>query len=426
MAQALKEDTVELLHLEEDSLEHGQPRRGRAFIAAIVSAGLLLVALVASVRVFVVGKDNQQAGGEGRKEVRLRELSTWNKHDAGVIVDVRLTEGSCLYDCASNSVENGFCYSRVGIAPGSDLNGDLNQGAGGADIFLCISHGEKPSAIPREKYWFSPITDLLVSTSCPAQGTTDVEWRPATGGTSQIWYNKFAGVTQDVSAEDLNAGAGGETINLCHQHDTSNGNPPITGLMLTDGSCPEPFERVKTGGGLNGDLNQGSGGRDIFLCQTTRDKWYHCSEGPRGLHGGDCYSFYFGQTEPFTNFNAANGYADTDADAQRFCLSWDSNAGQDAAKVFGVGKCPDWHFCRAGRYGKCYSFFHGCTDCGTDSYNTMADSDVSVNKFCTGWEENKGKPYTPWAPGFESQAIFGPGKCRKFMKPQYGDSASSR
>merc|ERR1712050_19857 len=92
-------------------------------------------------------------------------------------------------------------------------------------------------------------------------------------------------------------------------------------------------------------------------------QWYYCSEGGELEQ---CYSFYSGCTSCQTdNFNTMT---DSVLNARAFCGSWGSNQGfNNLDKVFGVGRCPQWYHCSEGREGHCYSFFHGCTSCQTES-----------------------------------------------------------
>jgi hypothetical protein len=67
----------------------------------------------------------------------------------------------------------------------------------------------------------------------------------------------------DGSNGDLNQGAGGKYIYLCFQKDAD--KAPLSELKLTETHCEAGMFGVPTSGS-NGDLNQGGGGKDIFLC----------------------------------------------------------------------------------------------------------------------------------------------------------------
>ncbi len=107
---------------------------------------------------------------------------------------------------------------------------DLNKGAGGSFINMCVGKG-------RER---TPINDLRViygkGSSCPSG------------------YGKH-GV-------DLNKGAGGEYIYLCESRGANN---PIQDIRIiasskSSTSCPGGFTKIAK------DLNKGAGGKYIYLC----------------------------------------------------------------------------------------------------------------------------------------------------------------
>merc|ERR1712091_665672 len=63
---------------------------------------------------------------------------------------------------------------------------------------------------------------------------------------------------------DLNQGSGGKYIYLCQQ---TGGSTAISGLLLSE-SGSSGWSKVQ-GDPLNGDLNQGAGGKYIYLLQQT-------------------------------------------------------------------------------------------------------------------------------------------------------------
>lgn len=132
--------------------------------------------------------------------------------------------------------ESGYCpygYTRVG---GGGLNGDLNQDAGGEDIFICMRKRRNVPSYVQGAY-------VSESSNCP-EG-----------------YSR----TQEVGLNgDLNQGAGGKDIFLCYSNTV--GGSPLYHLQLSQGACPDRYERAPKQDSLNGDLNQDAGGKDIFLC----------------------------------------------------------------------------------------------------------------------------------------------------------------
>ena len=189
------------------------------------------------------GDLNQDAGG--------RDIFVCTRRDASREPLVNLVLDN---DREAPCVSQGMTPVRTG----TDLNGDLNQGSGGADIFLCLDNGTAaPVAVAPVQPTPGPapappnpnlIRDVVVSLNqCPG-GYTTVLAR--------------AGV--DLNG-DLNEGAGGFDIFLCYSKDVGRG-APITDLAITEDQCPGGFSRVAEHNGSNGDLNQDAGGKDIFVC----------------------------------------------------------------------------------------------------------------------------------------------------------------
>lgn len=70
---------------------------------------------------------------------------------------------------------------------------------------------------------------------------------------------------------DLNQDAGGKDIFVCWSPMCESGQGPIRDVLLQKSkACPGGWESVEKVNSLNGDLNQGAGGRDIYMC-VTRD-----------------------------------------------------------------------------------------------------------------------------------------------------------
>ena len=144
----------------------------------------------------------------------------------GLVVLLAVGPQSVLGDFAlSNSRSCPSGYSRV--YQHSSLNGDLNQGAGGKDIFLCTL--------------YTDIAYLSHVRACPS-------------GYSRVYQHSSLN-------GDLNQGAGGKDIFLCTLY------TDIAYLSHVR-ACPSGYSRVYQPSSLNGDLNEGAGGKDIFLCET--------------------------------------------------------------------------------------------------------------------------------------------------------------
>lgn len=75
-----------------------------------------------------------------------------------------------------------------------------------------------------------------------------------------------------VSTVGLNKGAGGRYIYLCaSRRPFGRGSAPaVTDVRIqTSSSCPAGWKSPEKFDGLNGDLNQEAGGKDIFMCYNT-------------------------------------------------------------------------------------------------------------------------------------------------------------
>jgi len=162
------------------------------------------------------GDLNQSAGG---KDIFLCYSKRPGQGGTKKVIDIKLTKQRPLNEHSP-------------LRP-DGLNGDLNQSAGGKDIFLEITRDEPPS---------HPMI-LARSPHCPRE------------------YS-LAPTSEGLNG-DLNQSAGGKDIFLCVALDAV----PLYGLKLQQNrNCGSGWNLTPTSGGLNGDLNQSAGGKDIFLC----------------------------------------------------------------------------------------------------------------------------------------------------------------
>lgn len=142
------------------------------------------------------------------------------------------------------------------------LNGDLNQGANGQYIWLCVRESVTETD--------DPITDLTVvakkSSDCKELGD---DWHRIRN--------------EQGSNGDLNQGAGGKYLYLCYRKDASKG--PLLHLKLNDGDCDDGFFRAETAEDSNGDLNQKAHGKYIYLCASRGCKATEV-QGEWVTHGG--------------------------------------------------------------------------------------------------------------------------------------------
>jgi hypothetical protein len=159
--------------------------------------------------------------------------------------------------------EHSACPENFGkVHPNDGLNGDLNQGAGGQYIYLCVQTGVTDQ----------PITDLTVV----AEGGSE-------GGCGDLGGDWHRVQQAQGSNGDLNHGAGGKYIYLCYRKQAGRG--PILDLNLNKGDCGGGFFRAPTDKDSNGDLNQGAGGEYIYLC-ASRGCSATSVEGKWVIHGG--------------------------------------------------------------------------------------------------------------------------------------------
>ena len=103
-----------------------------------------------------------------------------------------------------------------------------------------------------------------------------------------------------VSTVGLNKGASGKYIYLCASRrtaaeDASGSTSAVDDVRIqTSSSCPTGWKSPEKFDGRNGDLNQGAGGKDIFICYKTD------SASNRGFSPGDLKALYnvYGKNEP--------------------------------------------------------------------------------------------------------------------------------
>jgi len=177
------------------------------------------------------------------------------------------------------------CSSFADEAPGSEQsNGD----AGACSSFP----DEKPQAskamlqIEHSTAKEQETVQLDTEGSCPIRNLKLFsKKRGCTKNCPGGWRDVTAGGSLNG---DLNQAVGGKYIYLAYQccHDISSCRA-ITGLVLTKNDCPSGYTHVeREWRELSGDLNQGAGGTDIYLCQKTGYGRRHLT-GLR-LQGGHC------------------------------------------------------------------------------------------------------------------------------------------
>ena len=97
-----------------------------------------------------------------------------------------------------------------------------------------------------------------------------------------------------VSTADLNQGAGGKDIFMCYKTGNSNSGWEAGDLYSVrvvtgkDAGCPSGSSRVTALDGLDGDLNQNAGGSFIYLCKAPWSQGIEASN----AHAKDSYYYY--------------------------------------------------------------------------------------------------------------------------------------
>ena len=136
---------------------------------------------------------------------------------------------------------------------GNGLNGDVNQGNGGYDIYICMRK-ETPGWLSPEPDGF--VTSLLLSES--SHCASPKSRVPA--------YNGLNG--------DLNQDTGGKDIFLCQASSPTSGAIYDLKLVSQRGACPPNYDTVPTDGSLMGTLNQDDDERgDIYDDDDEDDDW---------------------------------------------------------------------------------------------------------------------------------------------------------
>jgi hypothetical protein len=124
------------------------------------------------------------------------------------------------------------------------LNGDMNEGAKGEFIWLCVMNG--------------PSSGGITSLSVVASDNVLNDCGPLGGD----WHR----IKQDQGSNgDFNQGAHGNYIYLCYSKTHQYGSA-ISSLNTHEGDCDPGMARIGTAGESNGDFNQGAKGKYIYLC----------------------------------------------------------------------------------------------------------------------------------------------------------------
>jgi hypothetical protein len=150
------------------------------------------------------------------------------------------------------------------MVTGTGLNGDLTQGSGnGNDIFLCAKKSRSSEEF---------VTQLFVSDSwsCPTE-------------TNGCGYGIIPSPIAHYNGDANQGKRGSADVVLCYDNQyVINGQvhgqgcgDAIYDIRLIEnensdhrGACPNNYEAAATSSSLSGDLNQGAGGKFIFLCYT--------------------------------------------------------------------------------------------------------------------------------------------------------------
>jgi len=172
--------------------------------------------------------------GEARRIITTPEPRT-------AILGLRAREGGNQGD---TFLADGLTYTRLPV--------ELNEGAGGADIFIYYALGLDDGIVPG----FPPINDLYIYDRSDGDGLR-----------GSAYYDPL----------DLNKGAGGDDIFLAFNRGF--GDQIIRGIKITSsgggvaysaGTGPDNtwFGVLQQGSASLQDLNEGAGGRDIFMFYT--------------------------------------------------------------------------------------------------------------------------------------------------------------
>ena len=160
------------------------------------------------------------------------------------ISDVKVVSGS------SSSVSCGSGWEKI--------NNDLNAGAGGKYIYLCVQRRASESVWGTNHLWGGEWVDELHVVS----GST--------------WSGPQCGSGYKKIEKDLNEGAGGAYVFFCVKY-TSDFGKGLSGVAFFTfaRSTPRWIAESSAKTGCNGstgnldltDINEGAGGKYIFLCR---------------------------------------------------------------------------------------------------------------------------------------------------------------
>lgn len=189
-----------------------------------------------------IKKNHSNPGAEGKKIETSQELprgrNLWNLcpfcNFGSSIPEKKQSKINFgpLYLSRGSSCSEGYRLPFTSLG----LNGDLNQSAGGKDIFLCLAKDLGDQGITGFKL-------VQRSTSC-----------------GHGW--KLADHSEDLDG-NLNQSAGGKDIYLCYSTGRI-GSRKLVDVALRQKNSHDSMP-PSTPDGLNGNLNQGTIGKEIFL-----------------------------------------------------------------------------------------------------------------------------------------------------------------
>jgi hypothetical protein len=178
----------------------------------------------------IVPKDPTAVIGQRDKFSELDQLgllALYAQESAGPFTDIKVISSSG----ANPAPPDGYIRLRQ----------DLNEGAGGKYIYICLKKGG----------WENAITHL------------DVISGNNSGVAPPAGFTKIP--------QDLNQGSGGKYIYLCYKRQA--GMLPITNISLISGSSSSVKNKNAFGYTIiNKDLNEGAGGKYIYLCYRIASK----------------------------------------------------------------------------------------------------------------------------------------------------------
>ena len=308
------------------------------------------------------------------------------------VTDLELTTGQCSAGfsrvATRDTALNMFREVTGMYWAGTPLNGDLNQDAGGKDIFLCEKIEWAPASAAVTNIF---ITNHTSKSDCSAYGKQPVHRRDglngdtnqSTGGGSRdvflcldkdltdgaplerVTLVDSSGTCDYAAGEmpakksygsrgDLNAGTGSsKDIFICGDHDeewqsvigadtTPSWSGSITQMMLQDTkTCPTGFIAAKTHDGLNGDLNEGAGGEFIYVCYST-EQWR-----------GDPITNFYVDTDRHKNYS---GGSRTNDFREVYTVNLDGNLNQ-GADANGWAKTPSGLYLYYNRFNGDFRYY---------------------------------------------------------------------